>query len=71
MQKGSDRSNIGYVIAEARELTHILVDWKVTLVKEHCIPVANELAKLVRKNSHTIVWLVQTLVCYGPASYWL
>lgn len=63
LQRGSDRSDIGFVIAEARELAQVLVEWKVALVKRECNAIANELAQLARRNSHTAVWLGQAPAC--------
>lgn len=33
LQRGMDRSDIGFIMAEARELAQLLVEWKVALVK--------------------------------------
>lgn len=70
MQRGSDRSEIGFVIAEARELAQALVDWRMALVKRECNTVANELAQLASRNSHAYCCLARpsTCVCLGPAS---
>lgn len=58
IQQGEDRSKIGFVVREARELAQLLLEWKIVLVKKECNVVANELAQqLARRNAHTAVWL--------------
>lgn len=63
VQKGGDRSEIGFIIMEAREMIQLLVDWKVVLVKRECNSVADELAQLARRTAHTAVWLGRAPVC--------
>lgn len=60
IQKGDDRSKIGFVVTEAREITRLLVDWQIALVKRECNGVANELA---RRTAHTAVWLGHAPAC--------
>lgn len=63
LQRDMDRSDIGFIVSEAKELTKLLVEWKVVLVKRECNAVANSLARLARRNAHTAVWLGQAPVC--------
>lgn len=63
MQHGEDKSDITFVMAEARELTQLLLEWKVALVRRDCNAVANELAQLARRSTHTAVWLGQAPAC--------
>lgn len=51
--RGEDRSDIGFIVAEARELAQLLLELKVVLVKRECNTVANELAQLARRIVHT------------------
>ncbi|KAF8775052.1 hypothetical protein HU200_005104 [Digitaria exilis] len=44
IQDGPDRSEIGFIVSEALELTQILLEWKVSLVGRDCNIVAHELA---------------------------
>lgn len=63
LKRRDDRSDLSFVMVEARELAHLLVDWRVELVSRVCNMVANELAYLARRNTHTAVWLGQAPVC--------
>ncbi|KAF8691185.1 hypothetical protein HU200_040302 [Digitaria exilis] len=59
MQGTEDRSDIGFIIAEARELGILLPEWKVALVKRECNTITNELAR----TAHTAVWIGQAPTC--------
>lgn len=63
IRQGMDRSDIGFIVSEARELAQLLVDWKIVLVKRDCNAVANELAQLARRTAHTAVWLGRAPAC--------
>jgi hypothetical protein len=58
-----DRSEIGFVIAEGKELSQLLLGLKIVKVKRDCNKVANELAALARRNTHSAVWLGQAPAC--------
>ena len=57
--KRLDRSEIGFVIAEGKKLSQLLVELKIVKIKRDCNKVANELAALARRNTHATVWLDQ------------
>lgn len=63
LRSGSDRSELCIVMVEARALAQLLVEWRVDLVKRECNKVANELAHLARRNTHTAVWLGHAPAC--------
>lgn len=44
LKHGPDRSEIGFTVTEARELTQLLLEWKVSLAGRDCNKVAHELA---------------------------
>lgn len=46
LRRGDDRSDLSFIVAEAKELAQLLVDWRIDLVKRDCNAVANELAHL-------------------------
>ena len=59
-----DRSEIGFVIAEGKELSQLVVELKIVKIKRDCNKVANELAALARRNTHSVVWLGHAPVCH-------
>ena len=61
--KKEDRSETCFITREAKELARLLVDWKVNKVKREGNNVANDLAQLARRNTHTAVWLRQAPMC--------
>lgn len=63
LQRKEDRLEISFIIVEAVELSQLLENWKVSLVKRESNLVANELALLARRNLHTAVWLRKAPAC--------
>ena len=63
MSTRPDRSELGFIIAEGKELSQLLWDLKIAKVKRECNKVVNKLAALARHNSHSAVWLGQALAC--------
>lgn len=63
IHRDDDRSEIGFIVAEARELAQLLVEWKVAQVKRGCNEVANKLAQLARKTTHTAVYQGHAPAC--------
>lgn len=61
--KKMDKSEIGFIVAEGKELSRLLGEWKIVQVKRACNQVANELAALARRNTHSAVWLEQAPAC--------
>lgn len=59
MQVKEDRSALSVILLEARMLS----EWRVAKVKRDCNLVANELAHLARRTTHTVVWLGRALAC--------
>ncbi|WVZ55445.1 hypothetical protein U9M48_006105 [Paspalum notatum var. saurae] len=53
----TDKSDICFLIAEAREFGSTLPEWRVSKVKREDNCVAHELAQLARHNTSTAVWL--------------
>jgi hypothetical protein len=51
-----DRSEIGYVIEEAKGLTRLLNEWRISHVKREGNNVGNALASLAR-HSVTVPWV--------------
>ena len=51
------------VLEEARHQARMLSQWKVAKVKRECNLVANDLANLARRNTHTAVWLGRAPAC--------
>ena len=62
--KSLDRSEIGFVIAEGKELSQLVVELKIVKIKRDCNKLANELAALARRNTHSVVWLGHAPVCH-------
>lgn len=58
-----DRSEIGFAIAEAKELLQLLVEWKVAQVKREGNYVAHELAHLARRDGSFEVHLGEAPAC--------
>jgi ribonuclease HI len=58
-----DRSELGFIIAEGKELSQLLLELKIVKVKRDCNKVAHELAALARRNTHSAVWLGQAPAC--------
>ncbi|WVZ52945.1 hypothetical protein U9M48_003943, partial [Paspalum notatum var. saurae] len=58
-----DRSDLCFLIAEARELGRSLPVWRISKVKRENNFVAHELAQLARQNTHTATWLGQAPAC--------
>jgi ribonuclease HI len=56
-----DRSEIGFVVAEAKELLQVLVEWNVAQVKREGNLVAHELARLARRDGSSEVHLGRRL----------
>ena len=50
--KSLDRSEIGFVIAEGKELSQLVVELKIVKIKRDCNKLANELAALAWRNTH-------------------
>lgn len=64
IQHGEDRLDIAFVVvAEARELSQLLLECKISLVRRDCNVVANDLAQLARRTVHSAVWLAQAPAC--------
>lgn len=63
LRKKEDKSELSFIVAAAIEQTQLLEEWRVTQVKRECNLVANELALLARRNTHTAVWLGQAPAC--------
>jgi ribonuclease HI len=58
-----DRSELRFIILEAKEYMQMLVEWKCHKVKRVCNKVAHELAHLARRNRHTTTWWRWAPVC--------
>ncbi|KAG2657216.1 hypothetical protein PVAP13_1KG187831 [Panicum virgatum] len=56
-------SELGFIIAEGKELSQLLLELKIVKVKRDCNKVAHELAALARRNTHSAVWLGQAPAC--------
>jgi len=52
-----DRSTITFILLEAKDQAQMLSKWRVAKVKRECNLVANEIAHLARRTTHTAVWL--------------
>jgi hypothetical protein len=50
-----DRSEISFIIAEAKEHAHMMVKWRVTQAKRECNAIAHNLAHLARRSSDSEV----------------
>jgi len=61
--KSVDRSEISFIVAEGKELSQLLMELKIVKVSRDCNKVANELAALARRNTHSAVWLGQAPAC--------
>lgn len=59
LKADEDRSEICFMLAEARELAQLLDRWEVIKVRRESNSIAHELAHLARGNCHTAVWLSQ------------
>ena len=55
-----DRSEIGFVIEEAKGLTRLLNDWRISRVKREGNNVGNALASLARHSKMSKAWLEKT-----------
>jgi hypothetical protein len=58
-----DRSELSFILAEAREYTQLLASWSICQVKRECNSVAHELAHLARRTTHSAVWLGRASAC--------
>lgn len=58
-----DRSEIGFLIQEAKELMAIMPQVKVQKVRREQNIISHELANLARRDVHTAVWLRQVPAC--------
>jgi hypothetical protein len=63
MQVKEDRSALSVILLEAKDQARILSEWRVSKVKRECNLVANELAHLARRTTHTAVWLGRAPAC--------
>ena len=51
------------MVAEGKELSQLLMEFKIVKVSRDCNKVTNELAVLARRNTHSAVWLDQAPTC--------
>ena len=58
-----DKSDISVVLAEAKGLTYLLGEWRVSQVKRDCNQVANSAASLARRTKHSAAWWGQASAC--------
>ena len=63
MKEKEDRSAVSFILLEAGHQARMLSQWKVAKVKRECNLVANDLANLARRNTHTAVWLGRAPAC--------
>jgi ribonuclease HI len=63
LRSNVDRSEISFIIAEAREHAQLLVSWHVAQVKRECNVIAHELAHLARRSFVSSVSLGQAPAC--------
>jgi ribonuclease HI len=67
LQEKEDRSEIGFIVADAKKQAQLLADWRVAQVKREGNSVAHELAQLARRvNVNTEVPLGAAPACVLP-----
>jgi hypothetical protein len=67
LQEKEDRSEIGFIMVDAKKQAQLLVDWRASQVKREGNSVAHELAQLARRvNVNTEVRLGDVPVCVLP-----
>jgi hypothetical protein len=63
MQVTEDRPAVSFILLEAKDQARMLSEWRVAKVKRECNLVANKLAHLARRTTHTAVWLGHAPAC--------
>jgi hypothetical protein len=58
-----DRSEISFIIMEAKEHAQFLDSWRVSQVKGECNSITHDLAHLARRSVDSAVWLCCALAC--------
>jgi ribonuclease HI len=66
LRSNVDRSEISFIIAEARERAQLLVNWRVAQVKRECNAIAHELAHLARRSFVSSVSFIHSSHATSP-----
>jgi ribonuclease HI len=63
LSNNEDRSEISFLIGEAKEHTRLLEDWGVLHAKRECNHIAHELAQLGRRSANAAAWIGRAPAC--------
>jgi hypothetical protein len=63
LSNSEDRSEISFLIGEAKEHTRLLEDWGVVHAKRECNHIAHELAQLGRRSANAAAWIGRAPAC--------
>nr|CAB3454107.1 unnamed protein product [Digitaria exilis] len=58
-----DWSELGFIVAEAREQLRMLVEWRVVQIKRDSNLVVDELAMFARRLKHDAIWVDEAPAC--------
>jgi hypothetical protein len=66
LQEKEDHSELGFIVAAAKEQAQLLVEWRVAQVRREGNSVAHELAQLARRDVTSEIQVGDAPVCVKP-----